>query len=236
MKSQPIRFTLLASLVLCGLLSAPTFVAAEEVAPIPVATTPPSPGDSLVWDALKKDQETKPGQTSAEFFFNVTNTAASNVVIDHVQTSCGCTVAKIPSQPWILKPGANGRMDVSVDLKGKSGTLYKTVTVFFTNGAPKQLTLQVIIPDSPEMVRFRNQQMAIADRQAVFKGDCARCHVEPTRGLQGKELFAAACGICHATEHRASMVPDLHALNHSTDRIYWTQWISTGKAGSLMPA
>ncbi|MDB6017571.1 MAG: hypothetical protein JWR19_2060 [Pedosphaera sp.] len=224
------------SLILCGLLSSLTIAVAENIPPIPAAATPASPGDSLVWDALKKDQETKPGQTSAGFFFSVTNTASSDVVIDHVQTSCGCTVAKIPSQPWILKPGADGRMDVSVDLKGKSGTIYKTVTVFFTNGAPKQLTIQVVIPDSPEMVRFRNQQMAIADRQGVFKGDCARCHVEPTRGLLGKELFATACGICHESEHRASMVPNLHALNHSTDHIYWTQWISNGKAGTLMPA
>ena len=32
------------------------------------------------------------------------------------------------------------------------------------------------------------------------------------------------------------MVPDLHNLNHSTDRIFWRVWISKGKVGSLMPA
>jgi hypothetical protein len=31
------------------------------------------------------------------------------------------------------------------------------------------------------------------------------------------------------------MVPDLKALNHSTDRIYWKVWASQGKVGSLMP-
>src|SRR4051812_29193030 len=106
MKFQRTRFAMQVSLVLCGLLASLTLAVAETIPPIPAADTPASPGDSLVWDALKKDQETKPGQTSAEFFFSVTNTAAANVVIDHVQTSCGCTVAKIPSQPWVLKPGA----------------------------------------------------------------------------------------------------------------------------------
>jgi mono/diheme cytochrome c family protein len=183
-----------------------------------------------------KDMEAKPGQMSADFFFSATNISTSDVVIDHVQTSCGCTVAKLPSQPWVLKPQDNGKINVTVDLRGKPvGTLFKTVTVFFTNQTSKPLTVKVNIPDNPENARLRNQQRATADRQKVFKDDCAHCHADPTRGKTGKELFAAACGICHEAEHRASMVPDLHAMNHSTDRIYWKQWISTGKVGSAMP-
>ncbi|HWY76978.1 MAG TPA: DUF1573 domain-containing protein, partial [Verrucomicrobiae bacterium] len=202
----------------------------------PTVPSGPSPTDSLAWDAVMKDMETKPGQMSADFFFAVTNTSTSEVVIDHVQTSCGCTVAKLPSQPWILKPQDNGKINVTVDLRGKPvGTMFKTITVFFTNQITKPLTVKVTIPDSPENARMRNQQMAMMDRQKVFKDDCAHCHAEPTHGKTGKELFAAACGICHDAEHRATMVPDLHALNHSTDRIYWKQWITTGKVGSAMP-
>ncbi len=208
------------------------------------STNPPPPvhvdiaptADPVSWDALMKEQQTTPGQASADFFFSVTNISPSEVTIERVQTSCGCTVARLPSQPWVLKPHDDGKINVSVDLRGKSGTLFKTITVFFSNSVPKQLTVKVVIPDSPEMQRIRNQQMAMANRQMVFQGDCARCHFEPTRGKTGKELFAAACGICHESDHRATMVPNLHALNHSTDRIFWRQWISGGKVGTLMPA
>ena len=51
----------------------------------------------------------------------------------------------------------------------------------------------------------------------------------------GQELFVAACGICHEAEHRASMVPDLHALPHETSRGFWYVWITFGKTNSLMP-
>ena len=68
------------------------------------------------------------------------------------------------------------------------------------------------------------------------KGDCARCHVEPVIGKMGKDLFTAACGICHEGEHRATMVPDLHALPHETNAEFWKTWTAHGKIGSLMPA
>jgi len=86
------------------------------------------------------------------------------------------------------------------------------------------------------MDRTRIQQMVAIDRQAVFKGDCAKCHAEPTVGKMGHELYVAGCGICHDAEHRAAMVPDLRALKHPTNAEHWRQWITASKPGSLMPA
>src|SRR5262249_32802897 len=43
-------------------------------------------------------------------------------------------------------------------------------------------------------------------------------------------------GVCHESAHRASMVPNLHALPHETNAEYWKNWITQGKAGTLMPA
>lgn len=221
-----------------GVASAPVPAPAPAVPAVHAMAAPPTgpaPIDSTAWDAVMKEQETKAGATSADFFFSVTNISSSNVVIDHVTTSCHCTVGKLPSQPWVLKPQEDGKINVSVDLRGKTGTFFKTVSVFFTNGPAKQLTVKVTIPDNPETIRARNMQLATVDRQAVFKGDCASCHLEPTRGKTGKDLYVAACGVCHEAEKRATMVPNLHALNHSTDRIYWKQWIETGKDATLMP-
>ena len=192
----------------------------------------------LVADADVKEYTAKPGETNAQFTFTLTNTSPADVTVNEVHTSCGCTVAQLPSQPWTLAPGTNGQIHVTVDLRGKRGQVTKLVYVNGTTGS-KTLTVKVNIPEAqPGLLadRDKNREIATADRQAVFKNECASCHAAPTVGKQGEALYAAACAICHDSEHRASMVPDLRNLNHSTDRTYWRVWTTQGKAGSLMPA
>lgn len=206
------------------------------VAPVPAT----NPLEALTWDGTKKDFNPVPGQATADFIFGVTNNTDSPIVIDHVQTSCGCTVAKLPSQPWTIAPQAGGNISASVNLAGKSGTFYKTLTVFNTNPAwTKTLTLMVAMPAaglSPVMEREKNQLLAKADPQAVFKGDCAKCHADPVHNSMGKELYVKACGICHEAHSRATMVPDLRALNHPADLAFWKLIIANGKPTTAMPA
>ena len=205
------------------------------------ALQPPSllPPNSLAWDAESKDYQAKIGDTNAVFVFWLTNVFDKEVLVNSVRTSCGCTVAKLPSTPWHIPPGSNGPIEVTVDLRGKRGKIVKTVTADTTAGV-KSLLVSVNIPVDPkfesQMNRSQNMQLAGADRQIVFRGDCARCHVEPARGKMGHDLYVAACGVCHEAEHRASMVPDLKALKHPTDLAFWTQWTKEGKPGTLMPA
>jgi mono/diheme cytochrome c family protein len=52
----------------------------------------------------------------------------------------------------------------------------------------------------------------------------------------GQDLYAADCGICHESSHRARFVPDLHALKQVTDFDYWKTMISSGKPHTMMPA
>src|SRR5205085_3045979 len=106
---------------------------------------------------------------------------------------------KLPSQPWVLAPGDHGKIPVTVDLRGKRGTLNKFLSVDSSAGI-KMLTLKVIIPDTPGMnnspdSRGRNLMVALADRQAVFRNDCASCHAAPTHGQMGAALYQAACAI-----------------------------------------
>ena len=84
--------------------------------------------------------------------------------------------------------------------------------------------------------RTRNLQIAMADRQAVFKNNCASCHVAPAVDKKGQALYSAACAICHDAPHRATMVPDLKTVQAEQNKIYWLHWITNGKPGSLMPA
>jgi len=87
-----------------------------------------------------------------------------------------------------------------------------------------------------EEERARGIAAAKIDRQAVFKGDCASCHVKNIEGKYGQQLFAVTCSICHDANPRASMVPDLHNLKDQTSEEFWRTWITSGKAGTLMPA
>lgn len=169
-----------------------------------------------------------------------TNAIPFPVVISQVHPSCGCTTAQLPPLPWTIAPATNGQIGVTVNLAGKFGTVVKTVHVATSEGS-KDLIVQInILP--PVMTTLtdadRMRQMAIAkvDRQAVFKNDCATCHMKQGEFKYGKELYDADCGICHEAEHRASMVPDLHNLKVPTNEEFWRTWITHGKPGTFMPA
>ena len=212
----------------------------------------PAPGDNataatrlqfpqaLAWDAQTRELQAKDGQASVDFRFALTNVWTNAVTITGTRTSCGCTVAKLPETPWVVAPGERGEISGSMNLAGKSGTVVKTVTVLSDVGSILLNVRVKIDPPDPNRMRAadrqRNLAVAAADRQAVFRGECASCHVAPTVGKKGAELYATACGICHDAENKASMVPALRELKHPTDRAFWMQWIRNGKPASLIPA
>ena len=196
--------------------------------------------NALKFDATSKSVDLKQGEKKGLFQFSLTNVSTETVTISGLHTSCGCTAGKLPSTPWVLAPGDSGTLDFTMDMTGKSGKVTKTATIASTAG-PFILTLSSTAPPPDPTVmragdRTKNLQVAAADRQAVFRNDCATCHVHPATGKTGKVLFDAACGVCHDAEHRASMVPTLRDPKRATDANYWSKWISEGREGSLMPA
>lgn len=210
--------------------------AADQVPPSPA----PPPGfvtsPELGWDETEKTFFGLPEDTEAKFNFTAKNTTGEEVAVTEITPSCGCTVVDMPAPPWTLAPGATRTIRVTVDLRGKRGDLEKTLRVVSSLGE-QTLLLRLFLPGSPlGDMRVKNQAMAGADRQAVFHGQCARCHVPPAKVVGGEALFQAACAICHEASHRASMVPDLTVGHAGRDAAFWTQWISEGREGSLMPA
>lgn len=210
--------------------------------------TPPAAANALVFDAETKDYNAKVGEESAPFTFIASNASKADVLINSLRTSCGCTVAQLPSQPYTLHPGASVPISVAMDLRGKSGVMTKSISVDSSAGF-KSLLVRAHIPPAPspganqnapaiaggQMDRAKNIQSALVDRGAIFKGNCAECHVQKGIGKLGKELYDADCGICHDAEHRAAMVTDLKVPRTSRDLAFWKQWIEEGKAGTLMP-
>lgn len=188
---------------------------------------------SLAWDAMSKHYDARRGETNASFSFNLTNVSRAEVVIGAVRPSCGCTIVKLPTLPWRLAPGVISQVGVDVDLRDRRGLLQKTIA-FDTSAGTNVITITVKFPE-PDL-REKNQLVAFTDRQAVFKGDCAKCHLDPAVGKKGGDLFKAICTICHESEHRATMVPDLGALKNPTDKAYWDHSVRLGKPGTFMPA
>ena len=214
--------------------TSPVYVPDTSHASEPLAT------NTLVWDSLSKETNAIADAGNAHFVFSFTNVSAGNVVILNVHTSCGCTTAQLPPLPWIIPAGTNGQIGAIVNFAGKSGTLVKSMTVTSDKGFQtlmlKITILPPVVPTLTAADRERNLIAAKADRQAVFRGDCATCHVKPGEGKYGKALYDAVCAICHEGKDRSTLVPDLHNIKTPTNVDFWQTWIAHGRAGSLMPA
>jgi cytochrome c5 len=221
-----------------GQQGAPPIRPAAVAAPAP--NIPSTVDACLVWDSIHKTVPVTNGTSESHFTFNLTNISTGDVTISNATASCGCTVAQLPKTPWTITSGGHGDINVTMNVAGKSGAITKEITLVTDKGIKKlSVTTDIKAPTVPQMSdvdRANNQKIALADRQAVFKGDCAKCHVEPVKGKWGKELYDTACGICHEGEHRAAMVPNLHALPQPTNADYWRYSIVHGKTNSLMPA
>lgn len=200
----------------------------------------------LVWDTESKTADATNGQVIARLAFNFTNVTSNDVTILHATPSCGCTTVEMPRTPWLVAPGSGGQIKLTVNLSGKVGTLFKTLNVITDQGR-KSLSFRVniappVVSKMTEAQRAAGIAAAKVDRQAVFKGDCATCHLKDVVGSYGPKLYAATCAICHEANPRASMVPNLHKLADTdgkpipTNEEFWRAWITAGKADTLMPA
>jgi hypothetical protein len=196
---------------------------------------------ALVWDTDKITSTPKPGEATTSYTFAFKNASNSEIAIHSAEAACGCTVAKLPEQPWKIIPGAAGEIKVTMDLGGKAGRISKRITVH-TSAGDQFLVASVDLPPPVSGVghmgaeRIAHIELARTDRQSIFKADCRSCHVDQGTGKLGHELYLADCAICHDAPERAAMVPDLHVPKGPRGLSYWHRWIEHGHPGSLMPA
>jgi hypothetical protein len=135
-------------------LSAPVTAPAvtNRVEPVP-QPSPLSSSDSvapgiLSWDGKTKKYNAQPGELIVPFTFALTNVSTESLMVYATETTCGCTVAKLPSNPWVLAPGAGGEIAVTMDIKGKVGVVSKDIVVFTSKGNAK-LSVEVTVPPAP---------------------------------------------------------------------------------------
>jgi len=95
----------------------------------------------LVFDADVKKVTLPAGNAQAQFLFTFTNTSRTDVVIEQVGISCGCTTAQLPQMPWRIEPYATGRIPVTLDVQGHVGKISKTLSITTAKGT-KILTVE----------------------------------------------------------------------------------------------
>src|SRR5262245_15273555 len=91
-------------------LTLPLFAGPPDTAPATAKT------ESLKWDSEHKQAALKAGEADAKFEFTATNVSKEEVSINALRTSCGCTVAQLPTTPYKLAPGSNVTISVSMNL------------------------------------------------------------------------------------------------------------------------
>lgn len=193
----------------------------------------------LVWDKKSIESEASHETRVLILRFPFSNSETAPVFINEIKTSCGCVEPLAPELPWAIVPGVAEELEVKVNIRGKKGTFQQSLEVL-TQDKTTELLIKVEIEDPvhrPMTVEERNGNLAKskADRQAIFKGNCIECHVKPTHRKYGMTLYESACGICHDSKQRASVVPDLKDKIKNESPEYWRQWITKGKVDGLMP-
>ncbi len=158
----------------------------------------------------------------------------------NVHPSCGCTTAQLPPMPWVLEPAANGQIKLTVNLAGKSGTLFKTVSITTDKGS-KTLMLQIkilppVVPTLTDADRMAEWRWPRRTGRRFSRMIAPPATPSPAMANMVWLFITPFVRVCHEAEHRATMVPDLHTLKVPTNDQFWRIWIAHGKPGSLMPA
>ncbi|HLX68320.1 MAG TPA: DUF1573 domain-containing protein [Verrucomicrobiae bacterium] len=111
---------------------------------------PPDSGDNLApnildWDGTVQKHYKQPGEFTAKFTFALTNVSPEPVLIYDTSTTCECTVAKLPKQPWVVPSGGAGEIHASIDLRKKTLSVTNDIIVYTSKGN-RRLTVEAIVP------------------------------------------------------------------------------------------
>lgn len=150
--------------------------------------------------------------SKAHAYFLLYNIGGKHLRISDVDTSCGCTVAKVSKT--VLAPGDFTRIDVDIDTSLKVGPIRKKITV--KSNDPKRPELAVfLIGDvlGKKMMGHAQINLGARDRLVLFKGECATCHVQAGKGKTGKALFLADCAMCHGVNAQGNHNAGVSLLN-----------------------
>jgi len=113
---------------------------------------------------------------------------------------------------------------VTVDIRGKTGIISKTVRVYANDPAKPVTTLSVrmSIKDRVHLSQYKATD--------IFGEKCRSCHLDEGKGKKGFDLFRADCFMCHNAGKNTSLT-----TMSKKPRDYLLRVIRQGIEGTVMP-
>ena len=114
----------------------PNYVSSEPtpttVTPIPTDSQVATPVDGkypeMAFEKSEHDFGNIKQGDKVSYSFKFKNKGESDLIISDAKGTCGCTVPEYPKTP--IKPGESGKIKVTFDSNGKTGSQAKSVTIF----------------------------------------------------------------------------------------------------------
>lgn len=123
-----------------------------------------------------------------------------------------------------LKPGETGKIKVSVDIRGRTGHISKTIQVYAND--PKnpvtKLAVRMYIKDRVHLNQYKAMD--------IFSEKCRDCHIDQGKGKMGWDLFRADCFMCHNAGKNTSL-----STMSKKPRLELLKSIREGVDNTLMP-
>ena len=163
----------LASLALAAAVTVGTLEAQAAKAPAPppakAPAKPAAASKAVGAPRIEVIPETKDAGTVAkgqviETTFVIKNSGASDLIISDARPGCGCTVASFDK---VIKPGAEGKVQTSVDTKSFSGPISKSVLLVSNDPERGQINLFIKATVKPYVDILPQPYV----RLSVVKGD-----------------------------------------------------------------
>lgn len=101
---------------------------------------------SIQWDNLAKSTNLPSDKNKAYFTFKGTNNSNEEVTITKIEKSCGCTETSIDTNT--IKPNEFFTIKAKIELDEKGGASHKFLSIYYKNGAPQKLGMEIIRPNN----------------------------------------------------------------------------------------
>ena len=127
-----------------------------------------------------------------------------------------------------IAPGASAEIVLTLDPVGKFGNVDKSMSIHSSDPFNPQLDVPV-----RAIVEHGIEEGSAESLEEVLFGrdECVECHATPAGDLQGADLYAAVCEMCHGQlwEYSAAIPADV------TDEAALRTWIADGDSSVGMP-
>ena len=114
--------------------------APATAAPVAVGVAKIIVEDALLLKEAEHDFGKIPQGKPVTYIFNISNTGKTNLKIDNVQASCGCTTPEWDREKE-MEPGANSKITVGYNAAAE-GPFTKLITITYNGTQTKQLTIK----------------------------------------------------------------------------------------------